>query len=72
MTPTEDNGTQLRRIITEAGLTQAEALAKLNKGQIKPMALRTFKTYLAAPDSKTRTPCPAGVLHRMKEICKKT
>lgn len=69
MVTTEDNGQQLRRIISEAGLTQVEALARFNKGQVKPMALRTLKTYLAAPDSKTRIACPDKVLHRMKRIC---
>lgn len=68
MTNDEDNGQQLRKLLADSNITQGEALARLNKRQVKPMALRTFKTYLAAPDSKTRIACPDAVLQRMKEI----
>ncbi len=68
MAKLEYNGQQLRKLLEEHQITQPKALALLNKGQLKPMALRTFKTYLAAPDSKTHVACPDAVLTRMKKI----
>lgn len=69
MTTKKDNGLLLRELLASTGVTQVDALARFNKGQAKPMALRTLKTYLALPDSKTRVPCPDAVLKRMKKVC---
>lgn len=66
----KDNGLVLRELMEASGLTQQEALARFNKGQVKPMALRTFKTYLARPDSKTRVLCSDTVLARFKKVVK--
>lgn len=63
-----DNGLQLRELIANSGLTQAEALARFNRGQAKPMALRTLKSYLAKPDASTRVSCPDTVIARMKKV----
>lgn len=66
-----DNGVALRTLIEEAGLTQADALAALNRGQAFPIALSTWKAYLAAPDSARRRACPNNVLeHARKTIGK--
>jgi hypothetical protein len=66
-----DNGIALRELIEHAGLTQADALAVLNKGQAFPIALSTWKAYLAAPDSARRRACPDNVLvHAQKTIGK--
>lgn len=66
-----DNGTQLRECIEAAGLTQKAALELFNEGQVKPMAMRTLKTYLACADSKTRIECPEAVLDHFKKVCAK-
>jgi uncharacterized protein YehS (DUF1456 family) len=64
-----DNGIALRALIEQAGITQADALAALNKGQAFPIALSTWKAYLAAPDSTRRRACPDNVLeHARKTI----
>jgi hypothetical protein len=69
MNEVTDNGTALRALIENAGLTQVEALAVVNKGQAFPIALSTWKAYLAAPDSARRRECPDKVLeHARKRI----
>jgi hypothetical protein len=66
-----DNGIALRALIAQAGITQADALAALNRGQAFPIALSTWKAYLAAPDSARRRVCPDNVLeHARKTISK--
>jgi uncharacterized protein YehS (DUF1456 family) len=71
MNEVSDNGVVLRSLIEQAGLTQADALAALNKGQAFPIALSTWKAYLAAPDSARRRACPDKVLeHARKTIGK--
>lgn len=71
MNEATDNGIALRALIEQAGLTQADALAALNKGQAFPIALSTWKAYLAAPDSARRRVCPINVLeHARKTIGK--
>ena len=71
MNEVSDNGVALRTLIEEAGLTQADALAALNRGQAFPIALSTWKAYLAAPDSARRRACPNNVLeHARKTIGK--
>ncbi|CAG9173472.1 hypothetical protein LMG23992_02463 [Cupriavidus laharis] len=67
----EDNGAVLRALIEQAGITQAEALALVNKGQAFPISLSTWKSYLAAPDSARRRNCPDAVInHARKTIGK--
>ncbi|CAB3772674.1 hypothetical protein [Paraburkholderia humisilvae] len=71
MSEVTDNGIALRSLIEQAGLTQADALAVLNRGQAFPIALSTWKAYLAAPDSARRRVCPDNVLaHARKTIGK--
>jgi len=65
---TKDAGLMLRCVVAASGLTQTEVLARYNKGQAKPMALRTFKTYLAKQGSKTRVRCPTAVLERVQKV----
>ncbi|CAG9168056.1 hypothetical protein [Cupriavidus pinatubonensis] len=69
----EDNGAALRDLIEQAGITQAEALALVNKGQAFPISLSTWKSYLAAPESARRRNCPDAVIaHARKNIGKPT
>ena len=64
----KDNGILLRELLEKSGHTQQAALDLFNEDQVKKMALRTLKTYLALPDSVTRVNCPDAVLQRMKEL----
>lgn len=64
----KDNGLKLRELFEKSGYTQKEALELFNSDQVKEMALRTLKTYLAHPGSKTRVNCPEAVLKRMEEL----
>ncbi|MBR8426222.1 MULTISPECIES: hypothetical protein [Burkholderia cepacia complex] len=71
MSEVSDNGASLRALIEAAGMTQAEALDVVNAGQAFPIALSTWKAYLAAPDSARRRTCPDNVLeHAKKTIAK--
>jgi hypothetical protein len=71
MNEVSDNGIALRHLIEEAGMTQVGALLATNKGQAFPIALSTWKSYLAAPDSARRRVCPNNVLeHARKMIAK--
>lgn len=66
---TSDNGAALRKLIEDAGITQTEALAVVNRGQAFPISISTWKSYLAAPESARRRNCPDAVLtHATKTI----
>lgn len=62
MTADETNGAVLRRLIEKAGLTQLEALELVNVGQAKPIAMSTWKAYLASKESKRWRDCPQTIL----------
>ncbi|MEX3555953.1 MAG: hypothetical protein VB131_04955 [Burkholderia gladioli] len=71
MSDVSDNGAALRALIEAAEMTQAEALNVINAGQAFPIALSTWKAYLAAPESARRRTCPDNVLeHAKKAIAK--
>lgn len=63
-----DNSDALRDLLDHSHLTLTEALARFNRGQAKPMALRTLKSYLASRDAKTRVNCSDRVLDRMRKV----
>ncbi|WP_084085037.1 MULTISPECIES: hypothetical protein [Cupriavidus] len=63
----EDNGAALRALIEGAGITQAEALALINRRQAFPIPMSTWKSYLAAPDSARRRNCPEAVINHAKK-----
>ena len=65
-----DNSDALRELMEHSGLTQREALARFNRGQAKPKALRTFRANLASHDAKTRINCSDAVLERMRKVLK--
>lgn len=69
---TADNGVVLRRLIEEAGITQAEALALVNRGQAFPISMSTWKSYLAAPESARRRNCPDAVIGHARKTIRKT
>ncbi len=64
----KDNSDKLRILIEESGLTQNEALARFNRGQVRKMALRTLKSYLASREARTRVNCSDAVLDRMQKV----
>ena len=64
----KDNGEQLRELIEAAGITQAEALKRFNKRQVRPISVGHWKAYLARIDSARRYPCPDFVLKRSKKL----
>ncbi len=69
--PVKDNGTELRKLIESMSLTQARALEMVNDGQAFPIAESTWKSYLAAHDSKRRRPCPDKVLAHAQKVLRK-
>lgn len=68
----DDNSDKLRAHIEESGFTQTEALARFNRGQVRKMALRTLKSYLASHDAKTRINCSEATVERMKKVLRQT
>ncbi|EOG4609269.1 TPA: hypothetical protein ACRNLW_002159 [Pseudomonas aeruginosa] len=66
MTAEETNGAVLRRLIEKAGMTQLEALELVNVGQAKPIAVSTWKAYLACRESKRWRDCPETILAHAK------
>ncbi|EOZ2859357.1 hypothetical protein ACQQ32_005665 [Pseudomonas aeruginosa] len=66
MTAEETNGALLRRLIEKAGMTQLEALELVNVGQAKPIAVSTWKAYLASRESKRWRECPETILTHAK------
>jgi|GEM_PF-6348640 len=66
MTAEETNGAVLRRLIEKAGMTQLEALELMNVGQAKPIAVSTWKAYLASRESKRWRDCPETILAHAK------
>ena len=66
-----DNGQKLRELIESTSLTQEDARAIINSGQMRPIAVSTWKAYLAAMDSERRRPCPDSVLERAELVLKR-
>nr|UVN19077.1 hypothetical protein [Pseudomonas aeruginosa] len=62
MTAEESNGAVLRGLIEKAGMTQLEALELVNVGQAKPIAVSTWKAYLASRESKRWRDCRDTIL----------
>lgn len=59
---------QLRALVAEAGLTQAEALKKFNQG-LGPRAysMVTWKAFFASPESNKFRPFKPSLLDRAKK-----
>jgi hypothetical protein len=70
--PQIDNGAALRDLIAAAGITQAKALELVNEDQAFPIAESTWKSYLAAGESKRRRACPDKVLARALRVIGQT
>ena len=46
------NNQRLRSLLTASGLTQQEALDRLNKNQARPVSLSALKSWLSSPESQ--------------------
>lgn len=66
MNDVSDNNAELRTLIERTGLTQVEALRIVNYGQAFPIALSTWKAYLASPKSTRRRQCPERVIEHAR------
>lgn len=72
MTTTKDNNQALRELWESTGLSQVDALKILNKNQLRPIALSTWKAYMAGPKVTRRRECPGEILsHAQKVLVKK-
>ena len=66
-----DNNEALRKLWESTGLSQAEALALVNKKQLRPIALSTWKAYMAGPEVARRRECPTEILSHAKKVLEK-
>ncbi len=71
MTINKDNNQALRELWESTGLSQAEALALVNKKQLRPLALSTWKAYMAGPDVARRRACPGEILSHAQKVLEK-
>lgn len=65
---TESNNTQLRQIVAASELSQPDFLAKLNVGQMCPLSLSAFKSYLTSEAASRYAPCPDLVLEHARKL----
>ena len=63
-----DPNDALRALIESSGLTQAEALARFNKGLFQPYSLSGWKAYFCSPDSVRFRRVPEDVLKRARRV----
>ena len=63
-----DNGQKLRELIVSTNLTQEAALKHVNRGQARPIALSTWKAYLAADVSARKRACPDHILKHAQKV----
>lgn len=66
-----DNGKKLRDLIESTNLTQEEARILVNVGQARPIAVSTWKAYLAGEGSARKRPCPDLVVEHVEKVLKK-
>ncbi|MDK2126239.1 hypothetical protein [Parachitinimonas caeni] len=69
-TQNHPNNARLRELIAAAGLTQQQALALFNQGQVRPYSIDAWKRYLSAPDSKRWRLFPADLLPHAEKTLK--
>lgn len=71
MTDKIDNNLALRELWASTGLSQPDALALVNKKQLRPIALSTWKAYMAGTDVARRRVCPDEILAHSKKVLAK-
>lgn len=62
------NNERLRQLIEASGLSQLEALALFNRGQVKQISLSSWRSWLAAPDSARRRNLSDAYLHHAERL----
>ena len=55
-----------------SGLSRSDALAIMNKDQLRPIALSTWKAYIAGPLVARRRECPDEILTYARKVFEKT
>lgn len=68
MRKTVDNNAMLRKLWENSGLTQDEALLRINKGQVRGIKPSTFKAYMAAHGVARRRECPSEILAHAQKV----
>ena len=68
MTKKTDNNQALHELWESTGLSQPAALALINQKQLRPIALSTWKAYMAGADVGRRRDCPDEILAHAKKI----
>ena len=63
-----DTNQRLRDLWQASGLTQEDALKKINHRQARPWAMSTFKAFMAAPESSRRRTCTAEFMERAEKV----
>lgn len=63
-----ENNRALREAVKSSGLRLAEVLARFNARQVRPIAMRTLKSYLANEGARTRVKCSDKVLSHMRSV----
>lgn len=71
MAESKDNNQQLRDLWLNSGLTQQEALNRVNAKQLRPLAMSTFKAYMASVEASRRRDCPDELLAHARKVFKK-
>lgn len=71
MTQKLDNNQALHELWESTGLTQPEALALMNAGQVRGIGLSTFKAYMAQPGVERRRHCPDNILAHARKVLSK-
>lgn len=64
------NNQALRNLWVATGLTHDEALVLVNKKQARPIAMSTWKAYMAGTDTVRRRACPDGILAHAVKVLK--
>ncbi len=59
---------ELREIIKNLGLTQAQAAEMITKETLRYVSVRTLKGWLADAKAKTASPCPLWAIKVLKKI----
>lgn len=66
-----DNNKALYDLWAATNLSQPKALALLNDGQLRPIAISTWKAYMAPPGVARRRECPNEILAYAKQVFEK-
>ena len=69
--PTKKQKAQEGKVESTKLYALTEALALVNKKQLRPLALSTWKAYMAGPDVARRRACPGEILSHAQKVLEK-